>query len=180
MCRPLSLVPGALLSVLVHRKTQGRTSLGQARSEVLLVIREIQRADARSLRTIAAALNARGVATARGGRWQAQTVSNVLAHSVQSRRCTELRRPLICQVLARPQRALVAMSLLFQRDFGQTPPAPDLQKTVKPSRARFDFAIKRATWRTERSARPSTRVPVPSRGQIDLEGAWGPPHAHVS
>jgi hypothetical protein len=148
MCRPLSLVPGALLSVLVHRKTQGRTSLGQARSEVLLVIREIQRADARSLRTIAAALNARGVATARGGRWQAQTVSNVLAHSVQSRRCTELRRPLICQVLARPQRALVAMSLLFQRDFGQTPPAPDLQKTVKPSRARFDFAMKRATWRT--------------------------------
>ena len=29
----------------------------------------------------AAALNARGVATARGGRWQAQTVSNVRARS---------------------------------------------------------------------------------------------------
>ena len=32
----------------------------------------------KSLRQIAAALNARGIATARGGRWKAQTVANVL------------------------------------------------------------------------------------------------------
>ena len=36
---------------------------------------------ARSLRAIAEALNARGVPTARGGRWQAMTVSNVLARA---------------------------------------------------------------------------------------------------
>ena len=41
-------------------------------------IREAKAAGAKSLRSIAAALNARGVATARGGRWEAQTVANVL------------------------------------------------------------------------------------------------------
>jgi DNA invertase Pin-like site-specific DNA recombinase len=51
----------------------------QHAANVMPIIREIQRTGARSLRAIAAALNARGVATARGGRWQAQTVSNVLA-----------------------------------------------------------------------------------------------------
>ena len=41
-------------------------------------IREAQAAGAKSLRQIAAALNARGITTARGGRWEAQTVANVL------------------------------------------------------------------------------------------------------
>jgi DNA invertase Pin-like site-specific DNA recombinase len=41
-------------------------------------IREAQAAGAKSLREIAAALNTRGIATARGGRWEAQTVANVL------------------------------------------------------------------------------------------------------
>jgi hypothetical protein len=41
-------------------------------------IREAQAAGAKSLRQIAAALNGRGIATARGGRWEAQTVANVL------------------------------------------------------------------------------------------------------
>jgi len=50
-------------------------------ANVLPIIREIQRAGATSLRAIAAALNARGVPTARGGRWQAMTVSNVLARA---------------------------------------------------------------------------------------------------
>jgi len=35
-------------------------------------------AGAKSLRQIAAALNARGIATAHGGRWEAQTVANVM------------------------------------------------------------------------------------------------------
>jgi hypothetical protein len=48
---------------------------------VLPVIRAIQKAGATSLRAIADALNARGIPTARGGRWQAQTVSNVLARA---------------------------------------------------------------------------------------------------
>ena len=36
---------------------------------------------AQNHRAIAEALNARGVATARGGKWQAMTVSNLLARS---------------------------------------------------------------------------------------------------
>jgi DNA invertase Pin-like site-specific DNA recombinase len=48
---------------------------------VLPIIREIKRAGARTLREIAEALNARGVATARGGQWYATTVSNVLARA---------------------------------------------------------------------------------------------------
>jgi DNA invertase Pin-like site-specific DNA recombinase len=47
-------------------------------ANVLPIIREIQRAGAATLRDVADALNARGVATARGGRWHAMTVSNVL------------------------------------------------------------------------------------------------------
>ena len=50
-------------------------------AKVLPIIREIQRAGAKSLRAIAGALNARGIATARGGRWQAQTVANALARA---------------------------------------------------------------------------------------------------
>ncbi|MGA2795268.1 MAG: recombinase family protein [Roseiarcus sp.] len=41
-------------------------------------VREAQAAGAKSLREIAAALNGRGVTTARGGKWEAQTVANVL------------------------------------------------------------------------------------------------------
>jgi DNA invertase Pin-like site-specific DNA recombinase len=48
-------------------------------ANVLPIIREIQRAGARTLRAIAHALNARGVTTARGGQWHAMTVRNVLA-----------------------------------------------------------------------------------------------------
>jgi DNA invertase Pin-like site-specific DNA recombinase len=47
-------------------------------ANVLPIIKEAQKAGAKSLRQIAEALNARGVATARGGRWHAQAVANVL------------------------------------------------------------------------------------------------------
>ena len=47
-------------------------------ANVLPIIREAQKAGATSLREIAAALNARGVATARGGQWHAKSVANVL------------------------------------------------------------------------------------------------------
>jgi hypothetical protein len=52
-------------------------------SNVLPIIREVQLAGAKSLRAIAKALNARGIPTARGGRWQAMTVSNVLSEGVR-------------------------------------------------------------------------------------------------
>jgi DNA invertase Pin-like site-specific DNA recombinase len=45
---------------------------------VLPAIREAQAAGAKSLRQIAAALTGRGVPTARGGKWEAATVRNVL------------------------------------------------------------------------------------------------------
>jgi DNA invertase Pin-like site-specific DNA recombinase len=47
-------------------------------ANVLPIIREVQKAGARTLRQIAAALNARGIATARGGQWYAQSVANIL------------------------------------------------------------------------------------------------------
>jgi DNA invertase Pin-like site-specific DNA recombinase len=47
-------------------------------ANVLPIIREAQRAGARTLREIADALNARGIATARGGQWYAQSVANIL------------------------------------------------------------------------------------------------------
>jgi DNA invertase Pin-like site-specific DNA recombinase len=50
----------------------------QNAANVLPVIREIRRAGATSLHQIAAALNARGITTPRGGQWYASSVRNVL------------------------------------------------------------------------------------------------------
>jgi DNA invertase Pin-like site-specific DNA recombinase len=50
-------------------------------ANVLPIIREVQRAGASSLRDIAEALNARGVATARGGRLYATSVANLMART---------------------------------------------------------------------------------------------------
>jgi DNA invertase Pin-like site-specific DNA recombinase len=53
----------------------------QHAANVLPVIREIQRAGASSLHEVANALNARGIATPRGGSWYAKSVSNMLARA---------------------------------------------------------------------------------------------------
>jgi Recombinase len=50
-------------------------------ANVLPIIREAQKAGARTLREIAEALNASGIATARGGQWYAQSVANILARA---------------------------------------------------------------------------------------------------
>ena len=50
-------------------------------ANVLPIIRDVQRSGAKTLRDIAAALNARGISTSRGGRWHATTVRNVLARA---------------------------------------------------------------------------------------------------
>jgi len=83
---------------LARKKAQGavlgnRTNLAEAQAKgaaatqeraaafarnVLPVIREIQQAGTRDLRGIAAALNARGVRTARGGSWHQSNVRNLL------------------------------------------------------------------------------------------------------
>jgi DNA invertase Pin-like site-specific DNA recombinase len=58
-----------------------RASAERHAANVAPIIREIQRAGAQTLRDVAEALNARGVSTARGGRWHPQTVANVLARA---------------------------------------------------------------------------------------------------
>jgi DNA invertase Pin-like site-specific DNA recombinase len=50
-------------------------------ANVLPIIREAQKAGATTLREIALALNARGIATARGGQWHASSVNNILARA---------------------------------------------------------------------------------------------------
>lgn len=58
-----------------------RTEADRYAANVLPIILAIKRAGTTTLREIAEALNARGVATARGGQWHAMTVRNVLARS---------------------------------------------------------------------------------------------------
>jgi DNA invertase Pin-like site-specific DNA recombinase len=55
-----------------------KTNADRYAANVLPLIKDAQRAGANTLRDIADALNARGVATARGGRWYATSVKNVL------------------------------------------------------------------------------------------------------
>jgi DNA invertase Pin-like site-specific DNA recombinase len=50
----------------------------QHAANVLPIVRAIQRAGATTLREVAAALNARGIGTARGGQWHATTVRNLI------------------------------------------------------------------------------------------------------
>lgn len=66
------------------RPTVEHTGSGPLRSGVLPIIKAIQATGASSLRSIAVALNNRGVRTARGGSWQVSNVRNVLkrAHTV--------------------------------------------------------------------------------------------------
>jgi predicted TIM-barrel fold metal-dependent hydrolase len=52
-----------------------KTEADRYAANVLPIIREAQKAGARTLREIAEALNARGIATARRGQWYAQSVA---------------------------------------------------------------------------------------------------------
>ena len=65
------------------RAGAARTAEGALRfaENVAPIIREIRASGVASLRGIAAALNARGVRTARGGRWAATQVGAVLART---------------------------------------------------------------------------------------------------
>jgi DNA invertase Pin-like site-specific DNA recombinase len=55
-----------------------KTEADRFAANVLPIIHEAQKAGARTLRELADALNARGITTARGGQWYAQTVANIL------------------------------------------------------------------------------------------------------
>lgn len=56
-----------------------RAEADRAAANVLPIIEDIRKSGAATLRQIAEALNARGIATARGGKWYPMTVRNVLA-----------------------------------------------------------------------------------------------------
>jgi DNA invertase Pin-like site-specific DNA recombinase len=96
-----NLIAGRTKAALAAKKAQGKVlggpKLPEAReaaqvviktnadryaANVLPIIREAQKAGASTLRDVADALNARGVATARGGRWHATSVKNVLERPV--------------------------------------------------------------------------------------------------
>ncbi|WYJ44138.1 recombinase family protein [Bradyrhizobium sp. 2S1] len=55
-----------------------KTSANRFAANIVPLIRQIQESGVTSLRAVAAALSARGVPTARGGRWNAAQVANVL------------------------------------------------------------------------------------------------------
>ena len=86
----------ALTTAKARGVTLGNPSLAEARenaveavraaadrhaANVLPIIREAQKAGARTLREIANVLNARGVSTARGGQWYATSVKNMMARA---------------------------------------------------------------------------------------------------
>jgi DNA invertase Pin-like site-specific DNA recombinase len=92
-----NLIAGRTKAALAAKKAQGKVlggpKLPEAReaaqvvikatadkhaANALPLIKDAQRAGATTLRDIADALNARGITTARGGRWYATTVKNVL------------------------------------------------------------------------------------------------------
>jgi DNA invertase Pin-like site-specific DNA recombinase len=68
----------ALAKARVVAQAAIKTNADKQAAEVLPLIREAQKHGASTLRQIADALNARGVSTARGGKWHAMTVKNVL------------------------------------------------------------------------------------------------------
>lgn len=67
------------IAAAAARANEKKTALAvDHAARVAPFIAEARAAGAKTLREIAAALNARGVATARGGAWEAQTVANIL------------------------------------------------------------------------------------------------------
>jgi DNA invertase Pin-like site-specific DNA recombinase len=62
----------------VKAHAANRAAADQFTANVLPIVREIQAAGRTTLRDIATTLNARGVRTARGGRWGASSVRNLL------------------------------------------------------------------------------------------------------
>ena len=67
----------------VRAHAANRAAADQFAANVLPIVRQIEAAGAKTPRAIAAALNARGIRTARGGTWHDSTVRNLLARTRQ-------------------------------------------------------------------------------------------------
>lgn len=71
-----------------HRKATAKANhanrerAGRFAGNVLPIVREIEAAGVKTLKGIAKSLNARGIRTARGGKWYPTTVKNLLARAV--------------------------------------------------------------------------------------------------
>jgi DNA invertase Pin-like site-specific DNA recombinase len=65
----------------VKARAANRAAANQFAANVLPIVRQIEAAGAKTPRAIAAALNARGIRTARGGGWHDSTVRNLLARA---------------------------------------------------------------------------------------------------
>ena len=96
-----TLIAERTRAALGHKKAQGaqlgnRTNLREAgvkgadanraaadtfADNVLPIVRQMEAAGVRGLRALAAALNARGIRTARGGQWHATTVRNLMVRT---------------------------------------------------------------------------------------------------
>jgi hypothetical protein len=63
----------------VKAHTANRAAADQFAANVLPIVRAIQASGLTTLREIADVLNARGIRTARGGRWHSSTVHNLLS-----------------------------------------------------------------------------------------------------
>ena len=135
----------------------------QPAANVLPIIREVQRSGA-SLHQIADALNARGIATARGGRWYAKSVGqSAPALSVTRCRCS-FRNHL-------PTRSRgcsgVRKRVPFRFWFRTRPPAPHFHGSDKPARVVSFCREESAAGNANVQTGPNAGVAVPSRGQRD-------------
>jgi hypothetical protein len=66
-----------------------KSRAGEYPANVMPIIREIQKSGAKSLWMIAAALNARGIKGARGGKWYATTVRTLIERHKTAATCGE-------------------------------------------------------------------------------------------
>ena len=77
---------GPKLAEAQKRSREVRTAQADAfAANILPIIRDIQASGVKSLRQIAVALNARGIATARGGTWTAVQVTDILRRSPEQK-----------------------------------------------------------------------------------------------
>ena len=73
-----SLGSAKITEIAVQGREANRAEADRFAANVLPVIEAIRAAGVTTLQGIADALNARGIATARGGKWHASTVRNAL------------------------------------------------------------------------------------------------------